>query len=169
VSSYSAEVVKNERPQDILLSSNTVPSTNNTSDALLGLDVDVRATAALVAFGSDNLVVMLSEVKTESGPGVEVVLHGDTATNALALADRPVLLEGAGTIDGRLVGAGRDIDVVVAAVGGEASLVLSTAAGVVGSERLNHVVLNQGRAGPAVDSKVTIARGTEATTVVDGT
>ena len=138
------------------------------SDTLLGLDIDVGATAALVAFSSDDLVIVLSEVKTESGPGVEVVLHGNTAADTLALADRPVLLEGASTVDGGLVGTGRDVDVVVAAVRREASLELSTAAGVVGSERFNHVVLDQGRAGPTVDRKVTIARRVEATAVVDG-
>lgn len=129
---------------DLLSRNPVVKNTPRTSDTLLGLDVDVGAAAALVAFSSDNLVVVLSKVETESGPGIEVVLHGDTTADALALADRPVLLEGAGTIDGGLVCAGRDIDVVVTTIGGEASLVLSTAAGVVGSEGFNHVVLDQG-------------------------
>jgi hypothetical protein len=157
-----------ERHQNILLSSKAIASPSRAVGTLLGLDVDVGATAALVAFSSNDLVVVLAKVETESGPGVEVVLHGDATTDTLALADRPVLLEGAGTIDGGLVGAGRDVDVVVAAVGGEASLVLSTAAGVVGSEGFNHIVLDQRRAGPAIDSKVSVALGAEASTVVDG-
>jgi hypothetical protein len=152
----------------MLLSSRVFASTTRTSNNLLGLDINVGATAALVAFSSNDLVVVLAKVETESGPGVEVVLHGDASTDTLSLADRPVLLEGASTIDGRLVGTGRDIDVVVAAVGGEASLVLSTTAGVVGSEGFNHVVLDQRRAGPAIDSKVSVTLGAEASTVVDG-
>jgi hypothetical protein len=152
----------------MLLISRAIASTTRTFDTLLGLDVDIGATTALVALSSNDLVIVLSKVKTESGPGVEMVLHGDASTDTLSLADRPVLLEGASTIDGGLVGTGRDIDVVVTAVGGEASLVLSTAAGVVGSEGFNHVVFDQGRAGPAVDSKISVALGAEASTVVDG-
>jgi hypothetical protein len=134
---------RSERHQDILLSSNIIADTTNTSDCLLSLDVDVGATAALVTFSSDNLVVVLSKVKPELGPGVEMVLHVDRTTDTLALADRPVLLESAGTVDRRLVGAGRDVDVVGATVGGEASLERGTTAGVVGSEGFNHVVLDQ--------------------------
>ena len=111
---------------------------------------------------------MLSEIKTESGPGIEVVLHGDGTTNTLALANRPVLLEGASAINGGLVGAGRDVDVVIATISREASLELSTTAGVVGSVGFNHVVLDQWRAGPAIDGKVSVTLGVEASAVVDG-
>jgi hypothetical protein len=90
---------RSERHQDILLSSITIASIIKTFESLLGLDVDVGATAALVTFGSNDLVVVLSKVKAELGPGVEVVLHVDTAADALALANRPVLLEGTGTVD----------------------------------------------------------------------
>jgi hypothetical protein len=151
-----------------LLSSDTFLSIIETSGTLLGLDVYVGATAALVAFSSNDLVVVLSKVETELGPGVEVVLHGNTTADTLALANRPVLLEGACAINGGLVGAGRDIDVVVSAVGGEASLVLSTAAGVVGSEGFDHVVLDQWRTSPAIDSEVAVTVGAEASTIVDG-
>ena len=64
-------------------------------------------------------------------------LHVDRAADTLVLADRPVLAESPGTVDGRLVGASRDVDVVVAAVRGDATKVLSTRAWVVGSEVLN--------------------------------
>lgn len=106
----------------------------NTSDVLLGLDIDVGAATALIAFSGYNLVVVLPEVEPESGPGVEVVLHGDGTADTLALADGPVLLEGACTIDGGLIGAGRYVNVVVTAVSGEAALVLSTTAGVVSTK-----------------------------------
>lgn len=80
---------------------------------------------------------MRAKVETIASPGVEVGLHVDGAADALVLADRPVLTEGPGAVDGRLVGPGGDVDVVVAAVGGDAAEVLSAGAGVVGSEVLD--------------------------------
>jgi hypothetical protein len=62
-----------------------------------------------------------------------VVLHVDGATDTLGGTDRPVLLEGTGAVDGRLVGAGRDVDVVGTAVGVDGTLELTTTAGVVGT------------------------------------
>lgn len=140
----------------------------NLNDALLGLNIDIGAATALVALSSHNLIVVSSKVESESSPGVEVVLHGDGTTDTLALADRPVLLEGACAIDRRLVCASRDVDVVIAAVSRERTLVLSTAAGVVGTKRFNHVVFDEGRSSPTVDSKVAITLGVEASTIVDG-
>jgi hypothetical protein len=78
-----------------------------------------------------------AKVEAIASPGVEVSLHVDGAADALVLADRPVLTEGPGAVNGGLVGAGGDVDVVVAAVGGDAAEVLSARAGVVGSEVLN--------------------------------
>ena len=64
-------------------------------------------------------------------------LHVNGAADALVLADRPVLAESPGAVDGGLVGSGGDVDVVVAAVGGDAAEELSAGAGVVGSEVLD--------------------------------
>ena len=80
---------------------------------------------------------MRAKVEAIASPGVEVGLHVDGAADALVLADRPVLTESPGTVDRRLVGPGGDVDVVVAAVGGDAAKVLSARAGVVGSEVLD--------------------------------
>lgn len=102
---------------------------------LRSLDVDVRASAALVALSRHDLVVVRSEVEAVARPGVEMVLHVDRAADTLVLANRPVLLESPGAIDGRLVDTGGDVDVVGAAVGGEAALELSARAGVVGACR----------------------------------
>ena len=104
---------------------------------LRSLSVDVSASAAAVALSRNDLVVVRAKVEAIASPGVEVGLHVDGAADALVLADRPVLTEGPGTVDGRLVGPGRDVDVVVAAVRGDAAKVLSTRAGVVGSEVLD--------------------------------
>lgn len=111
---------------------------------------------------------MRAQVHSVAGPGVEVVLHGDAATDAAAGADGPVLLEGASAVDGGLVVARRHVDVVGAAVGVDGAAVRGAAAGVVRAVRLNHVVLDEGVARPAVDCKVAVAAGVEGATVVDG-
>lgn len=154
------------------------------SDRLLGLDVDLRATAALVSLGGDDLVVVLAEVQALASPGVEVSLHVDAATDTLSLADGPVLVEGLarispaicalrevtylGAIDGGLVVTGGLGDGVGSAVGLEGTKVLSSAAGIVGAERLDNVVLYERVASPAVDSEVAVTLGVEGTAVVDG-
>jgi hypothetical protein len=100
---------------------------------LRGLDVDVGATAALVTLGRDDLVVVLAQVEAVASPSLEVVVHVDGATDTPVLANGPVLLEGPGAVDRGLVGTGRDVDVVDAAVGREAALELGAGGGVVGA------------------------------------
>jgi len=78
-----------------------------------------------------------AKVEAVARPSVEVVLHVDRAADTLGLADRPVLAESLGAVNAGLVGAGRDVDVVVAAVGGEAAKVRSAGAGVVGAVGLD--------------------------------
>lgn len=104
---------------------------------LLGLDIDVRRAAALVTLRSHNLVVVVTKAHAGLVPSIEVVLHIDGATNALVAADGPVLVEGLDTIDGRLLVAGRHVEVVGVSVSVDGSLVLSIACGVVGSEVLD--------------------------------
>lgn len=134
----------------------------------LRLHINVRRAAALVPLRRDNLVVVRAEVHAELRPRVEVVLHGDGAADALGGADGPVLLEGPRAVDGGLVRARRDVDVVGAAVGRDGALELAAAAGVVRAVGLDDVVLDQGVAGPAVDGEVAVALRAERTSVVDG-
>jgi hypothetical protein len=81
----------------------------------------------------------------------------DGAAGAVLLADGPVLLEGGGTLNGRLVGAGGLEESVGAAVD------LGSADGgggggrVVGTEGLNDVELDQRALGPAVEGEVPVA------------
>lgn len=65
-------------------------------------------------------------------------------------------------------GAGRYVNVIVTAVSGERALVLSTAAGVIGAKGFDDIVLDKGRSGPTIDSKVAVALRVEASTIVDG-
>jgi hypothetical protein len=85
-----------------------------------------------------------AELHAKAGPGCKVVGDRDGARRALALADRPELLEVGGALDGRSVGALVGVDVVDAAVRGDRSLLGGAGAGVVGAEVLDDVVLDQG-------------------------
>jgi hypothetical protein len=97
-----------------------------------------------------------------------MVSGGNGSADALLTANRPVLLEGLGTLDGRRVGAGADVDVVVCAVASNLTLLLAAAGGVVRAERLDDVVLDQGVLGPAVQREVAVALGAVGARVLDG-
>lgn len=97
-----------------------------------------------------------------------MVAHGDGTTAALLLADRPVLVEGLSAIDGRLVVAGRLVDVVGGAVGGDGSEAGGARRGVVCAKVLDDIVLDKRVAGPAVDGEIAVAGGVEGARVGDG-
>ena len=102
-------------------------------------------------------------------PSIEVILHVDTATDALLLTNRPVLVESPRAINGGLVDAGGHENIICAAVGSDGSLLLCCAGRVVRAVRLNNVVFHERVAGPAVNGQVAIALGVEGTAVVDDT
>ena len=87
---------------------------------------------------------MGAELHAKAGPCAEVSAHVDGAGRALALADRPELLEGRGALDGRSVGTLVCVDVVDATINGDRSLLGGACAGVVGAEVLDDVVFDQG-------------------------
>ena len=120
---------------------------------------DGRATTALVPFSGDDLVVEATHVQTELLPRVEVVRSRDRAARAVRLADGPVLVEGSGALDRRLVDTRRLVDVVGRAGGGDGALEGETRAGVVGTEVLEDVVLDERVRGPAVDGQVGVTCG----------
>lgn len=96
-----------------------------------------------------------------------MVRGGYGSANALALADRPVLLKGRGALDGGLVGAGGLVDIVCSSVSGHGPLLCGAAGRVVGAVGFDDVVLDERVGSPAVDSEVAIAIGIEGTRVVD--
>ena len=61
---------------------------------------------ALIALHSENLVVMAAKVETSFGPGVKMGRDIDGAAIALITTNRPILLEGLGSVNRRSVGAG---------------------------------------------------------------
>jgi hypothetical protein len=90
-----------------------------------------------------------AKVHAKFGPGVEVVRRGDGAADALAGANAPVLCKGGGSLDGGSVRAGRRVNVVGTAVGGDASLERGPRAGVVSSIALDDVAGLDVSPGPA--------------------
>jgi len=110
---------------------------------------------------------MGTQLQTSLPPSIEVVGHGNSAAGALGGAHRPVLVEGAGALDGGRVDALRAVDVVGAAVGSHAAHAGGACRRVVGAEALDHVVLDQRVAGPAVDCEVGVAVGSIVGCVVD--
>src|SRR5690606_14025547 len=129
-------------------------------------DGDGGATAALVALGRQDLVVVAAQVQAGPGPRVEVVADGDGAAGPLLLAHAPELLERPGALDGGRVVPPGLVDVVRAAVGGDCALV--GAGGPVGAPALDDVVLDQRVPGPAVQREVGVARRVEGGVVGHG-
>ena len=102
---------------------------------------------------------MVAKFHPVLGPGVEVSTDIDTATNAVVLANRPVLLKGRGAVNRGLVGAGALGNLVGATVDGDGALVLRLRGRVVRAEVLDDVVLDERVAGPAVNGEVGVAVG----------
>jgi hypothetical protein len=117
----------------------------------------VGRSAAEVTLSSENLVVVGTELHAVLLPGLEVSTDVDATGGSVILADGPVLLEGLSTVDGGGVGTGLGEDVVGAAVNLDGALLLSTGGGVVVTELLDDVVLDQRVAGPSVDGEVAVA------------
>src|SRR5581483_707766 len=74
------------------------------------------AAAAAEGLGREDLIVERAEVHPVAGPRVEEVLRGDGPAAGGRRADRQVLLEGRGALDGGLVDLLMLVDVVRAAV-----------------------------------------------------
>jgi hypothetical protein len=123
---------------------------------------DGSGTAALVALSSNDLVVMGAELQARLGPSIKVGADVDRARSAVVLADGPVLVEGAGALDGRLVDALGAGDGVGAAVLGDGAELGGLRRGVVVAEGLDDVVLDERVPGPAVDGQVAVALWVEA-------
>lgn len=81
-------------------------------------------------------------------PLSEMVCRGHSAAVPLALANRDVLVEGWGALDGRRVGASRFVDVVGSAVGRESTLGRPELVGL--GVVFYHVVFDQGISCPSV-------------------
>ena len=93
---------------------------------------------------------MGAELQALVGPGLEVRGRIDAAAGALVLADRPVLLEGRGALDGRLVSAGGLEDLVAGTIDLNAAEAGSSRGWVVCPKVLYYVIFDERVLGPAV-------------------
>lgn len=126
-------------------------------DIYSSLNSDGGRSAALVALGSHDLVVVSTQVHAQLSPSIEVVGSGNSSSDSLVLANGPVLGEGSGSLDGSGVGAGSCVDIVDGSIGGDGALVRASTAGVVVAVGLDDVVLDQGVSGPAIDGEIAVA------------
>lgn len=121
----------------------SVAATVATAVATSFADSKIGRTSAEVAFNSKNLVVVVAEFHAKARPGVEVVGKSNGSRRALGAADRPELLECAGTLDRGRVVTLVGVDIVCVAVGGDGALLGCTRARVEGAEVLHNVVFDQ--------------------------
>lgn len=89
------------------------------------------------------------------GPSIEVVGGGNRSRSTLALPDGPVLREGGGAGDGRLVGASVSAKSVSRTVRGDSSELRNTrGARIEATVAFHNVIFGLGTVDPAVDGKV---------------
>src|SRR5690606_29747106 len=131
-----------------------------------GVHRDVGASAALVALGSHDHVVVAAQVHTDAGPRVEVVADGDGPARPPRLPDAPVLVEGPGALDGGGVVPRRLVDVVGATVRSDRAHVRTR--GPVGAPVLHDVVLDERVPRPSVEGQVGVTGRVEAARVGHG-
>ena len=124
--------------------------------------------AAEVTLSGEDLVVVGTELHAVLLPSLEVSTDIDATGGSVILADGPVLLKGLSAVDRGGVGTGLGEDVVGAAVNLDGALLLSTSGGVVVTELLDDVVLDQRVLGPSVDGEVAVAVGLVLSLVRDG-
>ena len=82
-----------------LLASITIPRYHLVGHCL------ITVTTAIPALDRDDLEVQRTQVHADVLPSVKVVLDSDRATDARRVADRDVLVEGRGALDGWLIDA----------------------------------------------------------------
>ena len=76
-----------------------------------------RRPRRVVAFSSDDLIVVRAQIHSQLRPGIEMVGSRHGTADALCLANGPVLRESGRALDGGGVGAGRRVDIVCRSVG----------------------------------------------------
>lgn len=102
-------------------------------------------------------------------PSIEVVADGDGARGTVARTDRPVLVEGLCSVDGRLVDTLGTVEVVGGAIRGGGTEEARSSAGIVVTEGFDDVVLDEGTASPSVDGEITVSIGPVVCSIGNGT
>lgn len=100
---------------------NTQSTPHSQLNPCLTANLDVGGSGAAERLDGEDLVVEVAGGESVVLPGGEVVGNSDSSAGALVLADREVLAESAGTLDGRLIDLGVLADLVGRAVAGDAA------------------------------------------------
>lgn len=131
-------------------------------------DADRGSSAALVTLRSEDLIVERPHRHPMRLPSIEVVRGRDRAAHAIALAHRPVLVEGLRSLDRWRVRPDRLVDLVGASIRGHRAQRRETRAGVVIAERIGDIIFYEWACSPPVDGEVGVAAGAEASAVCYG-
>ena len=94
---------------------------NTLFNPCLTANLDVGGSSSAEGLDGEHLVVEVAGGESVVLPGIEVVGNGNSAAGALVLANREVLAESAGALDGRLVDLGVLADLVGRAIAGDAA------------------------------------------------
>ena len=108
---------------------------------------------------------MCTQFQSSSSPGVEVGSSIDISTNTMFLADRPVLLEGGGPLDGGRIGTSAHVDVIGSSITLDRTLQFAVTGWVIGAKGFDNVVFNERVGGPAINSEVAVPLGVVITRV----
>lgn len=94
-----------------------------------------------------------------------MVSGSDRSADSLRGSDGPVLVKGLRSGDRGRVDASGLVDVIGPSIGSDSTFVGKTCAGIVGTERLENIVLDEWVRRPAVNGQVCVAIGTKRSTV----
>lgn len=94
---------------------------NSLPSPCLTTDLDVGRSGSAERLDGEHLVVEVAGGESVVLPSIEVVGDGNSSAGALVLADREVLTESAGALDGGLVDLGVLADLVGGSVAGDAA------------------------------------------------
>ena len=108
--------------------------------------------------------MLATKLHSVTSPSVEVASNVNTAANRssrvfLWVPDTPVLLECLRAVDGRSVVPPGGQDIVLGAIASDGALQLCSGRWVVGTVRLDDVVLDESIASPTVDGQVAVTVG----------
>lgn len=102
---------------------------------------NTTTSTTLIALRGNNLIIIRPHLQSQVSPSIEMIRRRDFASHTFTRANRPILLKGRGTNNGRLVGTGSCVNVVGAAVRGHFASIGELGFGVVCAVGFEDVVL----------------------------
>lgn len=102
---------------------------------------NTTTSTTLIALCGNNLIIIRPHLQSQVSPSIEMIRRRDFASHTFTRANRPILLKGRGTNNGRLVGTGSCVNVIGAAVRGHFASIGELGFGVVCAVGFEDVVL----------------------------